>query len=300
MKAKNINLDSTKQEISSTIPGFPVSCYYNKFTADTYDYIDWHWHMKFQLCLTTHGTVVWNTESHKTLISSGEGIFINSQQVHMAKPFEKEAAFFCIDISPDFLCPEKEAPFYRKNIQPILEASCLDQKKITRQTPQGIEILSLLSQMTSSFELKSDGYEFDLLSGIFKLWKNLRIYLDSDIKNIPGPEDDRFKKMLLYLQENYSAEFSLDDIAGHIGLSRSECCRYFKKKSGQTISDYLRQYRIRKSRGLLTESDISISQIAQSCGFSNQSYYTKEFRQMTGTTPKQYRLKKQRETTQAR
>ena len=106
MKAKNIHLDSNKQEISNTIPGFPVSCYYNQFTVDTYDYIDWHWHMKFQLCLTTHGTVVWNTESHKTLIPAGEGIFINSEQVHMAKPLGKEAAFFCIDISPDFICPE--------------------------------------------------------------------------------------------------------------------------------------------------------------------------------------------------
>lgn len=292
MKAKNINIDSNKQEIDNTIPGFPVSCYYNKFTADTYDYIDWHWHMKFQLCLTTHGTVVWNTEAHKTLIPTGEGIFINSEQVHMAKPLGKEAAFFCLDISPDFLCPEKGSPLYQKNIRPILEESCLDQKKIIRQTPQGTEILSLLSQMASAFELKSDGYEFDLLSGIFKLWKNLRIYLEPDIKNTPSTEDDRFKKMLLYLQQNYVTDFCLDDMASHIGLSRSECCRYFKRKSGQTISDYLRQYRIHRSLELLAESDISISQIAQSCGFSNQSYYTKEFRRVTGTTPKQYRLKK--------
>lgn len=148
--------------------------------------------MKFQLCLTTHGTVVWNTEAHKTLIPTGEGIFINSEQVHMAKPLGNEAAFFCIDISPDFLCPEKGNPLYQQKIQPVLEESGLDQKKITRQT----------------------------------------------------------------------------------------------------ISDYLRQYRIHRSLELLTESDISISQIAQCCGFSNQSYYTKEFRRVTGTTPKQYRLKK--------
>lgn len=292
MKAKNIHLDSNKQEISNTIPGFPVSCYYNKFTTDTYDYIDWHWHMKFQLCLTTHGTVVWNTEAHKTLIPTGEGIFINSEQVHMAKPLGNKAAFFCIDISPDFLCPEKGNPLYQQKIQPVLEESGLDQKKITRQTSQGVEILSLLSQMATAFELKSDGYEFDLLSGIFKLWKNLRIYLDPDIRNTTSTEDNRFKKMLLYLQQNYVTDFCLDDIAGYIGLSRSECCRYFKRKSGQTISDYLRQYRIHRSLELLTESDISISQIAQCCGFSNQSYYTKEFRRVTGTTPKQYRLKK--------
>ena len=90
--------------------------------------------------------------------------------------------------------------------------------------------------MAAAFESKSDGYEFDLLSGIFKLWKNLRIYLEPDLKNITITEDNLFKKMLLYLQQNYSAEFCLDDIACHIGLSRSECCRYFKRKSGQTIS----------------------------------------------------------------
>ena len=133
MKAKNINIDSTKQEISQTIPGFPVSCYHSKFTSDTYDYIDWHWHMEFQLCLTTHGTVIWNTESHKVLIPAGDGIFINSQQVHMARPLEKEAAFFCIDIPPDFLCPEKESLLYHKSVRPVLEETSLDHKIITRQ-----------------------------------------------------------------------------------------------------------------------------------------------------------------------
>ena len=42
--------------------------------------------------------------------------------------------------------------------------------------------------MAAAFELKSDGYEFDLLSGIFKLWKNLRIYLDPDIRNTTNTE----------------------------------------------------------------------------------------------------------------
>lgn len=105
-----------------------------------------------------------------------------------AKPLGNEAAFFCIDISPDFLCPEKGNPLYQQKIQPVLEESGLDQKKITRQTSQGVEILSLLSQMATAFELKSDGYEFDLLSGIFKLWKNLRIYLDPDIRNTTSTE----------------------------------------------------------------------------------------------------------------
>lgn len=80
-----------------------------------------------------------------------------------------------------------------------------------------------------------------------------------------------------------------------IGLSRSECCRYFKKQSGQTISDYLLRYRIHKSMYLLEETDSTIARVAQSCGFSSQSYYTRRFRELTGMTPKQYRQKENKE-----
>ena len=291
MKSKEIHLDSNKQEITKTISGFPVSCYYSEFTADTYDFIDWHWHVEFQLCLTTRGTVIWGTESQKDLVPTGDGIFINSQRVHTARPLGKEAAFFCVDIPPDFLCPEKESSLYEKSVRPVLEEAGLDKKVIDHQTLQGFEILTLLSKMASAFDAKADGYEFDLVSGVFSIWKNIREYLGADIKNSKITGDDRFRKILMYLQKNYDVGISLDEIADYIGLSRSECCRYFKRKSGQTISDYLRQYRIHKSLDLLIETDDPISQIAQNCGFSNQSYYTKEFRKQTGITPKQYRLR---------
>ena len=49
MREKVINLDSRKQEIMKNIPGFPISCYYSRFSQDTYDYIDWHWHVDFQI-----------------------------------------------------------------------------------------------------------------------------------------------------------------------------------------------------------------------------------------------------------
>ena len=137
---------------------------------------------------------------------------------------------------------------------------------------------------------KDEGYEFDLISGVFSLWKKLRAFLENDTKRDAGTIDDRFREMLMYLQKNYAEEVSLNEIAEHIGLSRSECCRYFKKQSGQTIFDYLTRYRLHKSMDLLIGTDHDIAQIAQTCGFSGQSYYTKRFRELTGITPRQYRL----------
>lgn len=79
MKAKNINTDRSRQEITKNIPGFPVSCYLSEFTSGTYDHIDWHWHVEFQLCLTISGAVVWNTGNQQITADAGEGIFINSR-----------------------------------------------------------------------------------------------------------------------------------------------------------------------------------------------------------------------------
>ena len=290
MKAKYLNLDSSKQEIMENISEFPISCDKSRFTSNTYDFIDWHWHVEFQLCLIIHGTVIWGTNSQQTPVSAGEGIFINSQRAHMAKPFGENVEFFCVNFSPNFLCMGRQGKLYENYVHPILNHARLDRKVIQPQTVAGTEILSMLSKMENAFDEKEDGYEFELAGNLFKIWKNLYELLKIDGYKSTSLHDDRFQKILMYLQRNYAEEISLNSIAAYIGLSRSECCRYFKKQSGQTISDYLLQYRIHKSMECLKGTEDTIAQIAQDCGFSYQSYYTKRFRELTGITPKQYRF----------
>ena len=155
MREKVINLDSRKQEIMKNIPGFPISCYYSRFSQDTYDYIDWHWHVEFQLCLTVSGSVLWHTEAEQTEVPAGQGIFINSQRVHMVRPVRKEASFFCLDIPPDFICPTRDGGLYEHSVLPVLQASALHRKLITPQTEKGREILRLLNEMAAVFDEKA-------------------------------------------------------------------------------------------------------------------------------------------------
>lgn len=249
------------------IPGFPISCYYSRFSQDTYDYIDWHWHVDFQFCLTVRGTVLWSTESCRDAVSEGKAIFINSQRTHMAKPLGKEAAFFCVNFSPDFICPVREESLYENSVLPVLQGPALNRKVIDCHTVRGAEILDILTEMARTFDAKEDGYQFDLMGNVFKIWKRMRTLLDGELTQQMDTVDIRFQNMLTYLQKHYAVEFSLDAVADYIGLSRSECCRYFKKQSGQTISDYLLQYRIHKSMNLLTGTDTGIAEVAQACGF---------------------------------
>ena len=84
-------------------------------------------------------------------------------------------------------------------------------------------------------------------------------------------------------------KISLDDVAAQISLSRSECSRFFKKQTGESMFDYLNSYRINKSIDLLRDTDMSIAEIASTVGFCSQSYYTDCFRKFKKITPKKYK-----------
>ena len=79
-------------------------------------------------------------------------------------------------------------------------------------------------------------------------------------------------------------------IAKHAGMTTSYLCRVYKREQGTTVNAYLTQVRIERSKAMLSEG-VPIAETAKRCGFSDQSYFTKVFRQLEGTTPLRYKKK---------
>lgn len=99
------------------------------------------------------------------------------------------------------------------------------------------------------------------------------------------------KSVREYIEENYSRKISLEDICGHVFLSKSYLSNLFHEKTGSTIHDYILRVRIEKSIELMKNRELSIKEIMKQCGFESQSYYTKAFRKLIGVNPGQYRNK---------
>lgn len=94
---------------------------------------------------------------------------------------------------------------------------------------------------------------------------------------------------MAYVKENYDKKITLDELAGRVYLSRSYLCSIFKESVGTSIVSYINRIRIQKSRQLLSDRSLSLSQVAIQCGFVDQSYFTKMFKREMGVSPKQYR-----------
>ena len=94
-----------------------------------------------------------------------------------------------------------------------------------------------------------------------------------------------------YISENYHLQLTLDDAAKIAYMERTHFSKRFKQLTGFGFQDYLTQTRIRAAENLLQTTDLSISEIAEHCGFSSSNYFGDAFRRWKGISPSTYRKK---------
>jgi len=92
-----------------------------------------------------------------------------------------------------------------------------------------------------------------------------------------------------YLGENFSQNLPLGHLAAHFFLSETYLCELFKKNTGCTVLNFLIQVRLHNACRLLSETKMSIKEIAAAVGFNDYSYFGRIFRRNMGKTPDQYR-----------
>jgi len=102
---------------------------------------------------------------------------------------------------------------------------------------------------------------------------------------------DIIYKITSYIKSNYMKRLTLEDVAEHVFLSKTYVSRIFKEEMKVTLFRYINKTRIEKSKILLLDSSLSLTNVATLVGFEEQSYYTKIFRDFTGMSPGKYREK---------
>ena len=97
------------------------------------------------------------------------------------------------------------------------------------------------------------------------------------------------RKAERFIWENYTRKISLKEIAGISGLSAPYFSSVFKEERGENLSNYLNRLRVEKASAMLRETDFSINEISTGCGFGDQSWFSKIFKNYTGISPCKYR-----------
>lgn len=110
---------------------------------------------------------------------------------------------------------------------------------------------------------------------------------------VPNPQltrqSERLSRVVGHLMQRVEAPVSLPEIAELANMNPAAFCRYFKSQTGQTLTQFVTDLRIRYACDLLTRTDGSITLISEQAGFENVSYFVQAFRKKQGVTPARFR-----------
>ena len=113
---------------------------------------------------------------------------------------------------------------------------------------------------------------------------SVKIFSFHGVRHYPA-----LRKAERFIWDNFTRKLSLQEIANVSGLSAPYFSTIFKEEMGENLSDYLNRLRVEKAAAMLITTNTSIRKIAKTCGFEDQSWFSKIFKNNTGLTPGKYR-----------
>lgn len=268
---------------------FPCAGYESTHTNAICDFIPWHWHEEFEIVHIVKGTMKLQVSSGTFSIHAGETAVINANMLHSASgdPYcELQSLVF----SPLLLTGNVHSAFACKYILPVASCahfSCIEFKDKNQPVSDWF---------CSAFEaLKHDAfaYEFTVREQLSHIMLAVYSELKPQLHDTPVHQDInsvRVAKILSFIEQHYSKNLTLSDLADTVHISEREMLRCFKKITGESPIQYLLKYRLIQSASILTEyPDKNISTVAEECGFDSPAYYAKKFREYYLCTPTEYR-----------
>ena len=261
--------------------------------------IRWHWHPAIEVLLAAKGKLVLVTDNKETCLEEGQGIFINQNVMHSVQPVDVEAdcSLYSTMFDPAFLFGYGNTTITGKYLSPVLNSSSLKTLFLDSRDAVSGKLLDNIHSVISVNTDREYGYELITKSLLCQFWVHLLELLIPH--TAPGGQphslsldEIRVKDAILYIESHYSEQITLEQIASSVHISKSECCRCFKRVLQFTPIEYLMRYRILKAATMIQDNDPAyrnISDLAFNVGFNNVSYFNKVFKQYVKSTPSEYK-----------
>ena len=243
-----------------------------------------HWHDAMEILFCLNGEVRIHAEHDTLTLSHNQLIVFDSKEVHSIHSDSKLYMFLCIHVDKKLLsvyCPNLE--LYHIKCRPVP----LDDPKAI----QYIHLCQLAHELTrtniknaSTRAMRSDGTALLMLADLIQYFSEY-----APPETASGHGNRTIRELISYVNEHYTEKLSLEDAADYVGFSREYFCRFFQTAYGTDLPSLSERKSNFPCRRLLSSTDLSISEIMNTCGFTNQTIFNRLFKEIYGMTPRQAR-----------
>lgn len=181
---------------------------------------------------------------------------------------------------------------YLKTQYPEEYVDLLDAFRFVDQTEQFPEMVHLLKQVK---DYRGEGiaaklfYESKTAEAISLIVERYKMQPSKKAVKLSGTDRQHLENLTAYINDHYAFELPLDRLARIACMGTTKLKSSFKQYHNCTITEYIRQRRMSQAEHLLSSTDLSIGQVAQTVGYHKASRFSEVFRKNTGILPMEYR-----------
>jgi AraC-like DNA-binding protein len=247
------------------------------------DFFFWHFHPEYELVFIDGANGTRHVGQHISKYAGSDLVFIGSNIPHLnfdygvKTPYEK----MVVHIKPHFLqgsmtsTPELTAIHQLFDLSKHGVAFGPQCKDAVGERLKKLHMLSYFDQfveLLTIFQILATSNEMELL------------HTHPVVNPHNEKEQGRLRAIYLFLDNNYQRKIELEEIATLSNLTTPAFCRYFKRITRLTFTEFVNHYRVDKAKKLLRQ-DFNITETCFQCGFESISYFNKVFRKVTGENP---------------
>lgn len=245
----------------------------------------WHYHPEYELTYIVKGSGYRIVGNSYEQYSDGDLVLLGSNLPHTwtSKPdntFASEA--IVIQFSSEFITP----------FLVLHESNQI--KQLLEYSDRGLRIAvdeMLVSNIMELPKIQGMDRVLKLIWILEEITKRQCDYIaPNTFHNVVSKKNEfRINKACTFMQNNFNQKISLKQVADLIYLTESNFCKFFKKATGKTYSDYLNELRINEACRMLVQTEQTINEISYACGFETLSYFNRVFLFKKAITPSTFR-----------
>ena len=258
------------------------------YNNDEYEDYPPHWHTPFEIIMPTKGTYRAVCVQNEYNLGEGDILFICPGTLHeLFAPPEGVRIIFQPSLAPLAI---RELEVLTAMISPAL--------LVTEKTHPSIHgrLHDLMLEIRDNYLLGSAYLESSIYSKFLEMMVLIgHDYSENARRDIEATENkqqeyvDKITAACSYVNDHFSENLTLEDVAAIAGFSKFHFTRLFRQVTNTSFYKYLSQKRIAHAKELLISGQYTIMEVAYLSGFSSHASFTRMFRQVAGSTPNEFR-----------
>lgn len=246
----------------------------------------WHYHPELELVYVEADAGIRHVGTHVSTYTHNDLVFIGSNLPHLNFDYRLRSEYeqIVIQLRTDFLGNSVHLGREFTAIQQLFQraeygvAFQADTKKVVSQKLKTLAALNPLDQLLELIKI------FQLLAE-----SKDQVVLNDDLfsRNFIIKDKIRMGAVYEYIDAEYHNNPDVNVVARKVNLTPSAFCRYFKKQTNMTFTEFVNHYRIERAKNLLMQH-YNVTETCYAVGLANLSYFNKLFRRIVGQNPSEF------------